>query len=117
MSDVYQLLDAWGRWSRDKCLPSGVRCGIAIIMDQNVGGVLGFAPVNDDDAMTVEKVMRTMKQRKPDHYEVVYLSYVKGLSTRKIGKVMGKSNGWASDTLRAGEAWVEGALSSYVLIA
>lgn len=117
MRDTIQLLEAWGRWSRDKCLPRGVRCGIAIIMDQNVGGVLGFAPVSEDDAIQVEKIMRALKHRKPDHYEVVYLSYVRGLSTRKIGKIMEKSNGWASDTLRAGEAWVDGALSSSVLIA
>lgn len=117
MSDVYQLLDAWGRWSRDKCLPSGVRCGIAIIMAQNVGGVLGVMPVSDDEALSVEKVMRVMKQRKPDHYDVVRLYYVDGYTTRKIAKLKEKSNGWVSDTLHSGQAWVEGALSSSVLIA
>ena len=117
MTDVTTLLEAWGRWSRDPCMPSGVRCGIAIIMAQNVGGVLGMAPVSDDEALQVEKVMRVMKQRKPDHYDVLYMSYVERLPTRKIAKRMDKSNGWASDMLRAAEAWVDGALSSSVLIA
>ena len=117
MTDVVQLLEAWGRWSRDPCMPHGVRCGIAIIMAQNVGGVLGMAPVSEEDALQIERVVRVLKQRKPEHYEVLYLSYVRGLSTRKIGKLMEKSNGWASDTLKSAESWVDGAISSSVLIA
>lgn len=116
-NDVYQLLETWGRWSRDRCLPQGVKCGIAIIMAQNVGSVLGVAPVCDEDAQLIERVMRVMKQRKPDHYDVLYMYYVDGLPSRKIAKSLGRSNGWASDMLHAGQAWVDGAMASSVFIA
>lgn len=111
MSDVYQLLENWGRWARDRCLPRGVKCGIAIIMDQNVGSTVDIAPANDELAQSIEPVLRILKHRKPDHYRVIELYYRDACSTRLIAKRLGKSNGWASDTLRAGEAWVDGAIN------
>lgn len=111
MSDVYQLLENWGRWSRDGCLPHGVKCGIAIIMEQNIGSTVGIAPANDYDAERIERVMVIMKLRKPDHYHALRRYYIMRLSTRKIAKLMDCGNSKASDLVRAGEAWVEGALS------
>ena len=117
MRDTIQLLEAWGRWSRDQCLPQGYICGLAVVMAQNVGGVVSIAPVNEDDMRLIEPVMRTLKQRKPEHYSVLYLSYVHNMSTRKIGKHLDRSNGWASDMLKAAEAWVDGAMASSIFIA
>lgn len=117
MNDVIQMLRTWGEWSRDKCLPSGYRCGIAVIMAQNVGGVVGFAPVNEHDAQLVERVMRVLKQRKPDHYAVLHAYYVRELSSRQIAKGSPWSDRMVYDMLKAGEAWVDGAMASSVFIA
>lgn len=117
MSDVIHLLEAWGRWSRDECLPRGYVCGIAIIIAQNVGSTVGLAPVNEDDIDIINPIMQRLKDRKPEHYDVLKLYYKERKPTRVIAKIKHKSNGWASDTLRAGQMWVDGALSNGVLIA
>ena len=117
MSDVRTMLETWGRWSRDPCLPARVKCGIAIIMAHNVGGAIGMPLVSEEDAQLVERVMRVLKQRKPDHYAVLHAYYVKELSSRQIAKGSPWSGRMVYDMLKAGEAWIEGAMASSVLIA
>ena len=117
MNDVKSLLENWGRWNRGEVGPASPKCGIAIIMAQNVGAVVGLAPANDDDAGLVERVMRVLKQRKPEHYAVLHAYYVKQLSTRQIAKCSPYSDRMAFDMLKSGEAWVEGALASSIFIA
>lgn len=117
MSDIRTLLENWGRWNRGEVGPLSPRCGIAIIMAENVGTVVGVAPANDEDAGLVERVMRVLKQRKPDHYAVLHAYYVKSLSSRQIAKGSPYSDRMVYDMLKAGEAWVEGAMASSIFIA
>lgn len=117
MKDTIQLLTAWGQYSRDKCLPQGVVCGIAIIMARNVGGVVGLPPPCQDDVDMIEPIMRKMKERKREHYDIIKMYYIEEKHIRQIAKKFGKSSGWVSDMKSSAEAWVDGALSSYVFIA
>lgn len=117
MKDTIQLLEAWGQYSRNKCLPQGFICGVAVIMARNVGGVVGLPPPNQDDIDFIQPVMTKMKQRKPEHYRVIELYYIERRHIRQIAKALGKSSGWVSDMKGSAEAWIDGALSSYVLIA
>lgn len=117
MQNVKDMLENWGRSSSDKCLPSGYRCGIAVIIAQNVGGVVGIAPANEDDAASVERVMVLLKQRKPDHYAALHAYYVLRKSIRQIANGSPWSDRAVFDMIKAGEAWVEGAMASSIFIA
>lgn len=117
MDDTIQKLDAWGIWSRDKCLPAGWIGCCAVIMNFKAGGGIGLPAISDDYIYDINAVMTKMKERKPEHYDVLYKHYVDNKSTRQIAKLLNRSNGWASEMLHSGQAWVDGALSSYVFIA
>lgn len=111
MTNVRTQLEAWGAWSRNPGLRLNYVCPLAVIIAHNVGNTIGGVIVSDAEAGRVEHVMCLLKARKPETYSVLFDYYVRERSTREIAKGGKQSERKVFDILKAGEAWVDGALA------
>jgi hypothetical protein len=107
---THELLKKWGTWQRFPDLRMNARCGVAIIMDDNVGRTVGEPMVGWDEISQVDSVLAKLKRHNWKLYQIIWLSYVNQMSSREMGVRLHCDQKKALAILNQAVAWVDGAM-------
>ncbi len=101
---VEDLLEHWGRWV---VLDSGVSCCASREND------LHSPMITDDDALVIDRLVGRLLQRYKECGNVVMKYYTaRDTSLVVVGKKLGFGEEKTRQLLKAGVAWIDGALES-----
>ncbi len=110
MGDTRYLLEQWGWWWRHSSgVPRYVSPAYSLIRD-HTGSTIPTGCINDDLAMAVDSVIARLCLRDRQMGNCIWLYYGVKLGTRRIAKIMGVGETKALQLVKAGEAWIDGAL-------
>lgn len=107
---THELLRDWGVFQRHPDLRMNARCGIALVMDANVGSTVGEPYVSYDMIAPVDRVLANMKLRRRELYDVLWFAYVDEMSSREMASRLDCDQKKALSTLNQAVAWVDGAM-------
>lgn len=107
---THELLRDWGVFQRHPDMRMNARCGIALVMDANVGSTVGEPFVSWDEVSQVDAVLAKLKKRNRNLYQVIWFSYVDDLSSREMGARINKDRNAALSLLNQAVNWVDGAM-------
>jgi hypothetical protein len=103
--ETQQKLEQWGQWLR-----GGVGLGYgANVIGSMRGGGLPSAPISDDHALQVDRVVAVLKQTNIEQYECIKLCYVSRMSYRAIGREVELGVKTVQRRIEAGEYWLDAA--------
>ncbi len=103
--ETQQKLEQWGMWLRGGV---GLGYGANVIGDMRGGG-LPSAPICDDHALRIDRVIAVLKCTNVEQYRCIKLSYAEQKSDRAIARDVGASNSAVRRRIIAGEYWLDAA--------
>lgn len=110
MGDTRYLLEQWGWWRMHSSgIPRYVSPAYALMRD-NMGSTVPTGCITDDLALAVDRVIARLCIRDQQMGDCIWMTYGAKQSTRRIAAVLGIGETKASQLIRAGEAWIDGAL-------
>lgn len=106
------MLEQWGYWLRSGAgIPRYTSPSLALVRD-NVGSTVPTAVITDDDAEKVDRAVARLGKRDKEMGDCVWLHYAEKRTYHGIAKRLGIGKSKAAELVRAGVAWVDGALDS-----
>ena len=110
VSDTESRLVEWGYWCRSGAgVPRYTSPAFAMMRD-NVGSTVPTAMITDDDAQRVDMAVARLGKRDQQMGDCVWLYFVERRTCHGIGRRLGIGKSKASELVRSGIAWVDGAL-------
>lgn len=97
------LLEQWGIW---------VRQGTGNLSCAAPSWSLPTARLTDDEGLELDGLVARLGQRHPLLGEAVVRYYTTGKTFEQVGKALGMGEEKARQTVKAGVAWVDGALEA-----
>lgn len=112
VTDTDLQLERWGRWVRTS---SGTpKCnGIMGRIADMAGGVVGEEPMQDEQAMLIDRLVGMVGNRKSQMHKRALIGwYINEYETlRALGKSLGVSKDKAGQLKNEAVAWIDGALA------
>jgi len=106
------LLEQWGFWYRSGAgIPRYTSPSLALMRD-NVGSTVPTAMITDEQADKVDRAVARLGKRDPEMGDCVWLHFAEKRTYHGIAKRLGIGKSKAAELVRAGVAWVDGALDS-----
>ena len=68
-------------------------------------------PLSDEEHQRIDLAVSDLKLKKPDHYQVIWLAYIKRLPDKRIGYVLKTSRSSVRNLRENAENWLDGKLS------
>ncbi len=112
LGDTEWLLEQWGFWRMDGMgVPHYVSPLYIMIRDntQCVGGVRGYT-LKDDMALLIDSAVSRLIKRDRQMGDFVWLYFGAKLPANRIARESGMSERKAWELIKAGVAWIDGAL-------
>lgn len=103
--ETQQKLEQWGQWLRGG---SGLGYGANVIGAMRGGG-LPSAPISDDQALRIDRVIAVLKRTNVEQYRCIKLSYYERMSNRAIGREMEFSPNKVQRCITSAEHWLDAA--------
>lgn len=124
---VQDVLRGWGRGKAMNTPPNGFpKSSVYAREMQNPGdGVARYhSPSLDDDCSgLVDRIVTSLKHRKPDHHKIIVCAYTNGLMDHQIAKFVrftddqghpkNVSRSWVREKRKSAETWIEAKLDVY----
>ena len=103
--DIETDLRRWAAWARE-----GLNLGIKplVMFDDGTRGKLAFMPMSDDEGLSFDPAVATLKQIDKELYNIVRLHYIYGMSTRAIARVTHRAQTAVMSDLRTSKTFIGG---------
>lgn len=103
--ETQQKLEQWGMWLRGGV---GLGYGANAIAEMRGGG-LPTAPISDDHALRIDRVVAVLKKTNVEQYRCVKLLYAELKSLRAIGEQVGLGAKTVQRRIESAEYWIDAA--------
>ncbi|OMQ41464.1 antitermination protein Q [Pseudomonas putida] len=114
LGDTEYLLEQWGWWRMDGMgVPGYVSPALGIMRQATpqVSASISYC-ITDDWALAIDEAVARLTRRDQQIGDIVWLYFGAKWPMARVGKHYGISEGKTRELVRAGSAWVDGALSS-----
>ncbi|WP_043309302.1 hypothetical protein [Pseudomonas sp. ML96] len=115
LGDTEWLLEQWGWWRMDGMgVPRYVSPAYVLIRDNTncMGGIKSYAIV-DDVALAVDAAVARLSARDVQMGTFVWLYFGAKWPALRIGRESGLSEAKARELIKAGVAWIDGAMEKF----
>lgn len=112
ISSTESKLIEWGYWCLSGSgLPRYTSPAFALMRD-NVGSTVPTPMITDEEAMKVDRAVARLEKRDPEIGSCIWLHFAEKRTYHGIAKRLGIGKSKAAELVKAGVAWVDGALDS-----
>lgn len=114
LGDTEYLLEQWGWWRMDgRGLPGYTSPTLALMRIAAVqSSVSKNYCITDDWAVAIDNAVARLTHRDQQMGDVLWLYFGEKWAMARVGKHFGISEGKARELVRAGAAWIDGAVES-----
>ncbi len=102
IKETQEMLKQWGMWMR-----GGNGLGYGNVLGNLRGGGLPTAPISDDHALAIDRVIAVLKKTNVEQYRCIKLSYVQCLSNNAIAREVGVSRMTVQRRIESAEHWLD----------
>lgn len=115
LGDTEWLLEQWGWWRMDGMgVPRYVSPSFALMRDNtNCEGGIKEYTMTDDVALVVDRAVARLAARQAQMGDFLWLYFGAKWPALRIGREHSVSEAKAREIIKAGVAWVDGALEAY----
>jgi hypothetical protein len=103
LRETQQKLESWGMWLRGG---SGLGYG-ANVLGQMRGGGLPTAPISDEYAGRIDRVIAVLKRTNVEQYRCIKLCYAEQKTNRAIARELGVAPMTVQRRIESGEHWLD----------
>jgi len=102
LRETQDKLEGWGKWMR-----GGIGLGYGNVLSDLRGGGLPSAPISDDQALRIDRVVAVLKQTNYEQYQCIKLCYEGCMAVRSIAREIKISHQTVTRRIEAAEHWLD----------
>lgn len=106
LKETQEKLRQWGLW-----LYADKGIGYTNVLGALQGGGLPLAPISDDYAMAIDRVVAVLKRTNVEQYSCIKLSYGRRMSNASIARQLGIGRMVVQRRIESAERWIDTAFT------